>query len=197
MCVGEWQRGSLWISVCSHSLLVPAGHQTANVHHLMTIKIPSCLSLFLALLPSPLMCFKLHVWQPQPHSFFARMIHQCAIQTLYFWSLPYNNRGKMYKSNLKCLIIPQKKVFVGICSFDYKRKEEVYSQLLLNCGGMYLAMQHGNRESDLYILFIQSVLPFFRSLFLLLSLYLFKVPVGVHWCWTYAVYGFLLRHCID
>lgn len=65
-CVGEWVTARFITDLCLRSLFViAAGHQLAKVQRLMTLKIPSCLSRFLALnpafSPSPLMCFKLCV----------------------------------------------------------------------------------------------------------------------------------------
>lgn len=207
VCVGEWQRGSLWIFVCarcsSYPLYIPAGHQTAKVHHLMAIKILCCLSLFLAFAPAlpspPLMCYKLRVWQPQPWSVFARMIHQSPMQTLCFWVVcPIKKRGQIYHSNLNYIIIPQKKVLAFVL---WLRKEK--RKLIHRSYSTVENVRCSANAATQRIWFVQIVCSIFPSFLFVCSSY--SLPtISVESTWRcallldrHALYGFLLKHCID
>lgn len=173
----------------SYPLYIPAGHQTAKVHHFMTIKIPSCLSLFLALAPAlpspPLMCFKLHVWQPQPQSVFARVIHRSYMQTFYFWVVwvDLSKKKDLSVKPTKYLIITQKKVLAFVLWLQEKRKHtHHFYSTVEKCT---LPCKPCNTEN--LICRDGSICPsFFRTSVppTLFRLYLFKVHGGVHCCWT-------------
>ena len=149
---GVYYRAVFLILACH----VPAGHQTAEVHHLMTIKISSCLSLFLALvlcLPSPSRFASSCVFDGYNHSHFARVIHQWPMQTLYFCVLCLIKTEDLFISPKRCWQF----------LFGHKKKRWIGQWRNLYC--------NANSVTQRISLFVLSFLPFFRCLFLLLSFY--------------------------